>query len=434
MPSTTYVELKSNITLHSLYQDKIGKVFDGKFKGNGYSITLKNNSGMFYKLGTNAEISNLVFRGAISSTYPSVGVVANYSDGYIHHVENAAVSVYSSAGVVNDIKSLDKGGVGGIVGTNLSNGRITEVKVSGNSGNTIQGKIGVGGVAGINYGKIDTILDGYDAIVGAYNGKEASSTISNSFAGGVAGVNFGTIYGIKGECKINVRRVEDGKEGAGATNIGGIVGYNAVSGLVQNCIWEGMRCVGDTNVGGIVGFNEGTIDTCMTGRRLRKPSNTLIEERQFISPVIGSYNVGGIAGKVSATSKITHVLSTANVWAYETQPWTIAERADNAVGIAHNFQKRLANNYLGRKYGEVINNSLTAPTAGQNIEIIDNLQFVEYRFSYKLGDAYTIENGVVKGAKDAQLVAHYTDAKLLGSGFYYNTTYGITVTLPKASK
>jgi hypothetical protein len=435
IPQGTYVEMKNNITLHSLYSEKRGKVFDGILRGNGYSITLKNNSGVFYKLGQNARVDNLVFRGAISSTEPSIGVVANYNDGYITNVENASVSVLSTGGVVNDIKSLAKGGVGGIVGTNLEHGEICDVKVSGNSGNIISGRIGVGGVAGVNYGKIHTILDAFDSIIGAYNGKEASSTINNSYAGTVVGANYGEIYGIKSEGKINCRRVENGKEGNGATNVGGIAGYNAESGSIKNCIWEGMRCVGDTNVGGIVGLNEGLIQNCMTGRRLRKPSNTLIEERQFISPVIGSHNVGGIAGKITNTSRIINVLSTANVWAYESQPWTIAERADNAVGVKHNFQKRVSESYLGRTYGQVINNSLTAPTAGQNVEIIDNGDLVEYRLTYKLGHKYEIgANGAVTSVKDQTLVDHYLDAKLLGSGFYYNSTYGITVRLPDPIK
>lgn len=427
--SNTYVELKKNVTIHSLYSEKIGKVFDGHLNGNDYTITMKNNSGLFYKLGTNADVKNIVFQGAISSTEPSIGVVANYNDGHVTNINNLAVSLFSSGGVVNDIESIEDGGIGGIVGTNLENGVISNCKVSGSSGNTIQGKIGVGGVAGVNYGRIEKMLDGFDAIIGAYNGKEASSAISNSYAGSVAGINYGTIYGIKSEGKINSRRVEDGKEGSGASNIGGVVGYNGVDGVIESVIWEGMRCVGDTNVGGIAGFNEGTIKNCMTGRRLRKPSNTVILERQFISPVIGSYNVGGIAGKISNTSKITNVLSTANVWAYKTQPYTLAERADNAVGIKHNFQTRVTETYLGRTYGKVINDYLTAPSAGLNVEIIDNLELVDYRFTYKLGDKYTIVDGVVKGEKDPALVAHYIN-DVLGSGFYYNGTYGLTVTLP----
>ena len=428
IPSGTYVELKSSLTLQSLYSEKIGKVFDGNFKGNGYTITLKNNSGLFYKLGQNAKVYDLVFAGSISSTEPSIGVVANYNEGFITEVNSLAVSVSSTGGVVNKIESLAKGGAGGIVGTNLETGKITKCFVSGSSGNTIQGKIGVGGIAGVNYGSIENMIDGVDAIVGAYNGKEASSTISNSYAGTVVGVNYGRVYGIKSEGKINARRCENDVEGAGATNIGGVVGYNGETGVVESCIFEGMRCVGDTNVGGIVGFNEGTIKNCMTGRRLRKPSNTEILERQFISPIIGSYNVGGIAGKISSTSKITNVLSTANVWSYKTKPYTIAERADDAIGITHNFQTRLTTNYLGRTYGQVISNELTAPSSGLNVKIIDNSAFVDYRFTYCLGWEYNIVDGVVKGSVNTELTNEYLE--ILGDGFYRSSSYGCTVRLP----
>ena len=428
IPEGTYVELKSSITLKSLYSEKRGKVFNGNFKGNGYTITLKNNSALFYKTGSKAKVYDVVFTGSIASTEPSIGVVSNYNEGYITEINSLAVSVSSTGGEVNNLKTVASGGAGGIVGTNLETGKITKCLVSGSSGNTIQAKIAVGGIAGINYGTIENMTDGVDSIVGAYNGKEASSTISNSYAGSIVGINYGKIYGIKSEGKINARRVENGAEGDGANNIGGIAGYNAASGVISSCIWEGMRCVGDTNVGGIVGYNEGTIENCMTGRRLRKPSNTEILERQFISPVMGSWNVGGIAGKISTTSKITNVLSTANVWSYKSLPWTLAERVENAVGIKHNFQNRVTESYLGRTYGQVISNYLEAPVSGRNIEIVDNLEFVDYRFSYCLGWDYSIENGVVKGAVNNELVAHYLD--ILGSGFYKSSSYGCTVRLP----
>ena len=428
IPAGTYVELKNSITISSLYSEKRGRVFDGQFKGNGHTIVIKNNSGLFYKLGKNAKVYDVVFTGSISSIEPSIGVVANYNEGFVSEINSLAVSVSSTGGVVNDIKSVAQGGAGGIVGTNLETGKITKCLVSGSSGNTIQAKIAVGGIAGVNYGTIENMTDGLDAIIGAYNGKEASNTISNSYAGTITGINYGRIYGIKSEGKVNARRIEDGLEGEGASNIGGIAGYNAASGKIENCIWEGMRCVGDTNVGGIAGFNEGEILNCMTGRRLRKPSNTEIVERQFISPIIGSYNVAGIAGKISNTSKISNVLSTANVWSYETNPLTIAERADNAVGIMYNFQTRYTENYLGRKYGEVKTNTLTAPSAGLNVEIVDNKEFVDYRFSYCLGWNYTIENGAVRGAADEALVSHYLG--ILGSGFYKSSSFGCTVRLP----
>ena len=411
-----YAVLKSNITLRSLYSEKRGKVFNGHFDGNGYTITLKNNSGLFYKVGEQGDVYGAKFVGSISGSDPSIGVVANFNEGHIHDVDSAAVSVSSQGGVVNKMSSLSKGGVGGIVGTNLEKGLINDVTVSSSSGNTIQGHIGVGCVAGINYGMIRHMT--ISGIVGAYNSKEASSTIDNSFAGVVVGVNFGTVYQVNVDGKINCRRIEDGKEGDGATNIGGVVGYNAKDGLVDECLFQGMRCVGDTNVGGIVGYNDGTIANCFDGRRLRKPSNTTIEERQFIVPVIGSYNVGGIAGYCTNNSVIKNVFSTANVWSYKTEPYSVASRASNAISIKYNFQSRLASNYLGRTYGEVITNTLTAPKGENNIEI-DNAALRELRINYCLGWTY---DGAT-GAYDPVLGPQYLE--ILGNKYVKGGNKGI---------
>ena len=411
-----YVEMKNNVTIHSLYSEKIGKTFNGHFDGKDYSITLKNNSGLFYKIGPKGNVANIKFNGAISGSDPSIGVVANYNEGTIKAVNSEAVSVSSQGGAVNKIHTVNKGGVGGIVGTNLEKGLIEDVSVSSSSGNTIQGNIAVGGVAGINYGTIQKMT--ISAIVGAYNGKEASNTIGNSFAGVVVGINYGKVLSIDVDGKINCRRIEDGKEGDGATNIGGVVGYNADTGLVDGCIFQGMRCVGDTNVGGIVGYNDGTITNCLDGRRLRKPSNTTIEERQFIVPVIGSYNVGGIAGYCTNNSVITNVFSTANVWSYKTMPYSVSSRASNAISIKYNFQSRLASNYLGRTYGEVISNTLTAPK-GENLIEVDNAAQRELRMNYLLGQTY---EGAI-GVRDQALIDQYL--AVLGDRFTYNSNKGI---------
>ena len=411
-----YAVLKSNITLHSLYSEKIGKTFNGHFDGNGYSITLKNNSGLFYKIGPKGDVFGATFYGAVSGNDPSIGVVANYNEGHIHNIDSAAVSVSSQGGTVNKLNTLSKGGVGGIVGTNLENGIVNDVTVSSSSGNTIQGNIGVGCVAGINYGMIRHMT--ISGIVGAYNGKEASNTIGNSFAGVAVGVNYGTVYQVNVDGKINCRRIENGKEGDGANNIGGVVGYNAKDGLVDECLFQGMRCVGDTNVGGIVGYNDGTITNCFDGRRLRKPSNTTIEERQFISPVIGSYNVGGIAGYCTNNSVIMNVFSTANVWAYKTMPYSVASRASNAISVKYNFQSRLASNYLGRTYGEVISNTLLAPKGENNLEI-DNADLRELRFNYCLGWRYA----GTSGEYDPELGTQYLE--ILGNKFVRGGNKGI---------
>ena len=433
----TYVELKSDVTLTSIYSEKKSVKFDGHFSGSkssplilvndNYSITLKNNSALFHMLGENAVIENINFRGSLSGSDPSIGVVANYNYGTIQKVDSQAVSINSTGGKVNDIATLAKGGSGGIVGTNY--GLITNCTVSSARDNVIQGHIGVGGIAGINYGEIRDMQ--VDAIVGAYNGNEISTTINNSFAGCVAGVNYGLIDKIDVYSgKINCRRIDQGTYGEGANNVGGVVGYNAKEGVVQNTTFDGMRIVGDTNVGGIAGYNDGKIFNCYTGRRLRSPSNTKIDERRFISPVIGSYNVGGIAGKCGENSVITNVFSTANVWAYRENGYTVAERADNAIGVMYNQNPRTSTNYLGMKYGAVKSNDLVAPE-GENIIMVDNSEMIGLAVSYGLG---------FKLNKNGTLVADYDRVKtyleLLGDGFGFrdSAAHGIRLIWEKSVK
>ncbi|MGM9859057.1 MAG: InlB B-repeat-containing protein [Bacilli bacterium] len=424
----TYAEIKSDITIMSIYSEKEGCVYDGHLTGNksnaliktneNYVITLKNDSGLFHTLGENAQISDITLSGSLYGSRPSMGVLANYNYGHIEKINSKAVSMNSQGGVVNDIKTINQGGAGGIVGTNY--GYITNCTVSSASDNVIQGHIAVGGIAGINYGTI-TEMD-VDAIIGAYNGNEISLTINNSFAGTVVGVNYGTVSYIDVyNGKVNCRRLQEGKEGEGATNIGGVVGYNAQGGVVDNCLFDGMRCVGDTNVGGIVGYNDGTLTNCYTGRRLRKPSNTQILERQFISPIIGSYNVGGIAGKCGPNSVIKNVFSTANVWAYRNAPYTVAEKADNAIGVSQNQDPRLSSNYLGQKYGVVYTNTLSGPV-GENVLVIDNSMMIDTKRNHALGYVFDEQGNYVK---DMQLVKQYLT--ILGDkfGFRDSESHGI---------
>ena len=424
----TVAKVMSNITINSVYAEKRGCIYDGKFDGNGKTITIKNNSGLFYELGENAEVYNLSLKGSISGSDPSLGVLANYNSGYIHDVKSLSVSVKSTGGKVNDITSLAKGGAGGIVGTNKAKGRITACQVVNAQDNTINGRIGVGCVAGVNYGKVYNMT--IEGIVGAYNGNEISQTINNTFCGTVVGVNYGEVSQVYSEGKANSRRIPDGKEGDGANNVGGIVGYNATGATISECFFAGMRVVGDTNVGGIAGYNDGTVINCYTGRRLRKPSNTTEAERQFISPVMGSYNVGGIVGQCGPNSKISNVFSTANVWAYGEQAYAIAEKADNAVYVTWNQNRRTADRWLGQKYGVVFSDELLAPI-GNNLKGIDNSSRKNLVINHLLGwDLVEVKNEytgemVLTQVKNEQLCEEIL--AILGNKFKADSTWGIVL-------
>ena len=424
----TYAEIKADITIMSLYAEKEGCVFNGHLTGNksnaliktneNYKVTVKNNSGLFYTLGEKAVVNDVTLNGSIYGSNPSMGVLANYNYGTIERVYSEAVSLNSQGGKVNDLSTINQGGSGGIVGTNY--GLIKDCQVSSASDNVIQGHIAVGGVAGINYGTITDMR--VDAIVGAYNGNEISLTINNSCAGAVVGVNYGTVSYIDVyNGKVNCRRLQDGLEGEGATNIGGVVGYNAKGGIVDNCLFDGMRCVGDTNVGGIVGYNDGSITNCYTGRRLRKPSNTQILERQFVSPVMGSYNVGGIAGKCGPNSTISNVFSTANVYAYRNQAYTVAEKANYAIGVKVNQDPRLSTNYTGQKYGLPYSNELKAPQ-GVYTFVVDNTFMVNTKINHALGFEFDAAGNYVP---NMQAVKRYLTILGDGFGFRDSASHGI---------
>ncbi|MGN1040068.1 MAG: hypothetical protein ACI4QL_01420, partial [Candidatus Fimimonas sp.] len=371
---------------------------------------------------------NLTLKGSIAGSDPSLGVLANYSSAYVHGVKSLSVSLKSTGGKVNDLSTLNKGGAGGIVGTNKEKGRITDCTVSGAQDNTINGRIGVGSIAGVNYGKIYNMQ--IDGIVGAYNGNEISQTINNTYCGVIVGVNFGTVSQVYSEGKANSRRIPGGKEGDGANNVGGIAGYNAKGGVISGCFFAGMRCVGDTNVGGIAGYNDGTIIDCYSGRRIRRPSNTEEEERQFISPVTGSYNVGGIAGACGPNSVIKNVFSTANVWAYGEEGYAVAEKADNAVYLFYNQNYRTADSWLGQKYGVVVSDKLIAPV-GENVLGLDNKDRKNLVTNYLLGwnlvetqNEYTGEMMLTQ-VKDEQLCADIL--AILGNKYVADSTWGIVL-------
>jgi hypothetical protein len=136
--------------------------------------------------------------------------------------------------------------------------------------------------------------------------------------------------------------------------------------------------------------------------------------------VVGSYYVGGIAGKCGENSVITNVFSTANVWSYGMQGYTIAQKATNAIGITCNQNPRLTSNYLGQTYGAVYSNDLLG-AEGTNVLILDNSSRIGSTVNNLLGTTYA--NGV--NTQSTELIKQYLT--LLGEKFGYNNTYGISL-------
>lgn len=246
----------------------IGKGYSGNFDGNGnaiknLSLSGTGNIGFFGGLAIGAKVHDVVFTDATikGDASSSVGVVAGTSLGIIDNckVSNSTVSGSNYAGAITGNNSVQ-----------VNNCSVQDV--------TINGKY-AGGVAGVNYGKIEyckasgsntkITSTGLSAggIVGS-NSEEGGTktsgrvlkcaaneiTISGNRAGGIAGENgFGTVA----QCVVNKCNITHNSTGNSA-DLGGVVGYNARGEVVAS--YSANSIIGAANliseaIGGIVGYN-----------------------------------------------------------------------------------------------------------------------------------------------------------------------------------
>lgn len=244
--------------------------------------------------------------------------------------------------------------VGGIVGYNLSGGRIQNNTSSAN----VSGAGRVGGIAGENGGVIvlsstpagKRRVNGSGSGVGGVIGvNTATGTLSpasgsvqgdviaadnrltvrgSSMVGGIAGINRGTLGGTSINCLTNqaaeVRAaagsaggVVGAQEGAKAVlryaknlgqvtaNVGaagGIVGMNSAGSTVENCIGNGSVTSNDGYAGGVASENYGTIRSCSVGTDNRV---TLITRNKTAAGAICAVNHKG--GTVQGATLGDHI-------------------------------------------------------------------------------------------------------------------------------
>lgn len=244
--------------------------------------------------------------------------------------------------------------VGGIVGYNLSGGRIQNNTSSAN----VSGAGRVGGIAGENGGAIvlsstpaeKRHVNGSGSGVGGVIGvNTATGTLSpasgsaqgdviaadkrltvrgSSMVGGIAGINRGTLGGTSINCLTNraaeVRAaagsaggVVGAQEGTKAVlryaknlgqvtaNVGaagGIVGMNSASSTVENCIGNGSVTSNDGYAGGVASENYGTIRSCSVGTDNRV---TLITRNKTAAGAICAVNHKG--GAVQGATLGDHI-------------------------------------------------------------------------------------------------------------------------------
>ncbi len=383
----TYFKLADDITIETTREDQSAYTFNGTLYGEGKLLTLENsNTAAIYKVGEQGYVYNVRVAGSVStSANDSVGIIADYNAGKIEKI-NTTASVESSAGMagskglanaLNAELTTGRGIAGGVVGTNLATGIISNCKITTESSatGTVKAKIAGGTIVGLNYGSVELCTS--NGCFGAWNSKETGkSTSAYSYGGGIAGINAGSITkcAVDGASKILAQRLTSNDQaadlqGANNANIGGIAGYNMQTGVISESYFAGIRVHGDENVGGIVGLNEGTV------------SNTYVEgaykSTSMLVYIGGRTNIGGIAGSNTGTVKNSFV--TANVYAYGDGgvAYAVANNAENCVYLT-------ANPNAASKNDGALNGAsaaLTAPVGNGNVAI-------------------TVENGAYDGQTD----------------------------------
>ncbi len=392
-----YYKVFNNFTHTSAFADIQHNRFLGTLDGNGRTITVNGNAGLFFELGTSAVIHNLTVAGDITTaTVPLIGGFAVHNHGLIRDSESR-LALTSTAGEVANRETMMDGGAGGFVGINHEDGVIERVRFAGSSSanGVIKANIGGGGIASINYGIIRDATN--RGTMGAYNAVENGRTLSRySYMGGIAGFNFGTIERTSTTSvgKLMAQRYWDvNVPPTAATNrvIGGIVGYNGPTGVIRESFFSGIRVHGDQFVGGIAGINAGEIRDSYAGSRFY--SSTGI--RSYVG---GRLNVGGIAGAIEGDGIIVNVFSSINVYAYEDTPYAIAPSASNSVYIQRNHDSRATGSHT---YGNVPTDQLAAPTGTGNV-VIENSAlpstdtehfWIDGSFAVTLGEAFIEDDG-----------------------------------------
>ncbi|MGN1040067.1 MAG: InlB B-repeat-containing protein [Candidatus Fimimonas sp.] len=311
----------------------LATTFNGVLDGNNHTITLEaSNTGLFYKLGENAQIKNLNVVGHIEAALGSCGVIANHNYGTIANVTTKGTkihwntsgttsngyadgiySVLGNVGIYTDAIATETdavAGAGGIVGTNYATGTIKDCVNQMN----VRAVVGGGGMCAVNYGTIEHCFN--NGCVGT-TGDTTSNMFSAydfSYLGGMAGINYGTIKNCGNLNKVYAQRRPDLLDLSVFTtnmrkNIGGIAGYNVgevsgnvyVGGIITECFNYG-RIHGDLYVGGIAGESSGSITYCA--------SYGLFGARGYLGGIVGRQSDGN-PGLVSYCSAMMRVDSEA---------------------------------------------------------------------------------------------------------------------------
>jgi PKD repeat protein len=247
-----------------------GPPFEGKFVGQGYSITdltinrdSKNRVGMFGGLDRSGEVTTVSVVDANITGNDEVGGIVGLNAGTI-----------DKSYVTGSINGTDD--VGGLIGRNRGESTVsTSYSTASVSGNGFD----VGGLVGGNGGMI---TESY--ATGSVDGTDD--------VGGLVGTNSGTVSKSYATASVN-----------GPEDVGGLVGFNVGGGMVSESYATGL-VDGSNRVGGLVGLN----------------AESMVSESYWDTETTGQSSSQGGTGLT--TSEMTGTAATSNMAGFDfTSTW-----------------------------------------------------------------------------------------------------------------
>lgn len=297
----------------------------------------------------------------------STGLLADYNNGTIENVTTFGNRVEiasgtggglvgTNSGTISNVTASDivtsqaEATLGGIVGTNTNvgtnNNQGTIKNVTANSAVVGQNAGALGGVVGKNEGEILHAASTHGVISGLFGGADLNDINeygSSQNIGGVVGINSGKIDSAYNDSYIN-----------GWNKIGGVIGNNSPSGNVENIV-NGSEMYGGSNIGGIVGVNDGTIDNGRNNGAIVADANHVLDKQGQGGTHASGANVGGLAGVNSGSmSNLVNDISAA------------IEGKTNVGGIIGLNQGFLSSSQNLMNQGEILGVTFVGGIVGEN--------------------------------------------------------------------
>ena len=284
-----------------------------------------------------ADVGGLVggneIGGEITNSY-ATGVVSGVGDNFggLAGVNSGVVAASYATGSVSGKGFAIFGNVGGLVGTNEIEGKITNSYATGGvtgQGDNFGGLVGVNsGVVAASYATGSVSANGFANVGGLVGVNEIEGKIITSYATGVVsgqGDNFGGLAGVNSGV-IAASYAAGNVSGEGFADVGGLVGDNQYTGVITAVYAVGAVSGRADRHGGLIGLNRGVVTFCFSTGEVPQDGGGLIERNGDDGAVTNCYwdtETSGQTESAGGDAKTTAELQSPTGYAGPYADWNV---------------------------------------------------------------------------------------------------------------